>query len=113
MLDSMLNGLHLALGLDVLGLMVLATFIGNFFGAVPGLGPGAKRGAIRANLLDVSGNNLGKNLLSPRATVPPAAAVSTSAIAPAVTNEASRPIAWAALPLLVKASCKNCSAARR
>ena len=38
MLEAMLSGLYQATRLDVLGLMLIATFIGNFFGVVPGLG---------------------------------------------------------------------------
>ena len=38
MIESMLAGLQQVLTLKVMGLMVIATFIGNFFGAVPGLG---------------------------------------------------------------------------
>ncbi len=38
MLESMYAGLQQVLTLKVMGLMVAATFIGNFFGAVPGLG---------------------------------------------------------------------------
>jgi putative tricarboxylic transport membrane protein len=38
MIESMLAGLQLVLTLKVIGLMIVATFIGNFFGAVPGLG---------------------------------------------------------------------------
>ena len=38
MIESMLAGLQQVLTLKVMGLMVVATFIGNFFGAVPGLG---------------------------------------------------------------------------
>lgn len=34
----MWSGLQQATSLEILGLMVLATFIGNFFGAIPGLG---------------------------------------------------------------------------
>jgi len=38
MIESMLAGLQLVLTVKVMGLMIVATFIGNFFGAVPGLG---------------------------------------------------------------------------
>ena len=38
MLESMLAGLQQMMTVKVLGLMIIATFIGNFFGAVPGLG---------------------------------------------------------------------------
>lgn len=38
MLEAMLNGLRMVMDWQVLGLMLLATFLGNFFGAVPGLG---------------------------------------------------------------------------
>jgi TctA family transporter len=38
MVDAMLSGLQQALQPNIIGLMVVATFIGNFFGAVPGLG---------------------------------------------------------------------------
>jgi len=38
MLEAMLSGLQQALGWHILGLMLIATFIGNFFGIVPGLG---------------------------------------------------------------------------
>ena len=38
MIESMWAGLQQVLTLKVMGLMVVATFIGNFFGAVPGLG---------------------------------------------------------------------------
>lgn len=38
MLEAMMSGLQQAISLHVLGLMVIATFIGNFFGVVPGLG---------------------------------------------------------------------------
>ncbi len=38
MLEAMVNGLKLVMTLPVLGLMLIATLIGNFFGAVPGLG---------------------------------------------------------------------------
>jgi len=38
MLESMLAGLQQMMTVKVLGLMMIATFIGNFFGAVPGLG---------------------------------------------------------------------------
>ena len=35
MIESMLAGLQLVFSWKVMGLMVVATFIGNFFGAVP------------------------------------------------------------------------------
>ena len=38
MIESMLAGLQLVFTWKIIGLMVVATFIGNFFGAVPGLG---------------------------------------------------------------------------
>lgn len=38
MIESMFAGLQQVLTLKVMGLMIIATFIGNFFGAVPGLG---------------------------------------------------------------------------
>ena len=38
MIESMLNGLQLVMNWQVLGLMLFATLLGNFFGAVPGLG---------------------------------------------------------------------------
>ena len=38
MIEAMLSGLRLVMDWQVLGLMILATFFGNFFGAVPGLG---------------------------------------------------------------------------
>ena len=38
MIESMWAGLQLVLSVKVMGLMLIATFIGNFFGAVPGLG---------------------------------------------------------------------------
>jgi len=38
MLESMWVGLQLVISWKVMGLMIVATFIGNFFGAVPGLG---------------------------------------------------------------------------
>ena len=38
MIESMLDGLQLVMNWQVLGLMLFATFLGNFFGAVPGLG---------------------------------------------------------------------------
>lgn len=38
MIESMLSGLQQVMSWQVLGLIVVATFIGNFFGAVPGLG---------------------------------------------------------------------------
>ena len=38
MIEAMWSGLQQATSLEIIGLMVLATFIGNFFGAVPGLG---------------------------------------------------------------------------
>lgn len=38
MIESMFAGLQQVMTLKVMGLMIIATFIGNFFGAVPGLG---------------------------------------------------------------------------
>ena len=38
MIEAMLEGLKLATALPVLGMMFIATIVGNFFGAVPGLG---------------------------------------------------------------------------
>ncbi len=38
MIEAMLAGLQQVLTLEVMGLILVATFIGNFFGAVPGLG---------------------------------------------------------------------------
>ncbi len=38
MLDSILNGLMLLMDWKLIGLMLIAIFLGNFFGAVPGLG---------------------------------------------------------------------------
>jgi TctA family transporter len=38
MLEAMLSGLQQCMSWQVLSLMLFATFLGNFFGAVPGLG---------------------------------------------------------------------------
>jgi len=38
MIDAMLSGLYMVFDWQVIGLMLLAVFLGNFFGAVPGLG---------------------------------------------------------------------------
>jgi len=38
MIEAMISGLQQVMQWKVLGLMLIATFIGNFFGAVPGLG---------------------------------------------------------------------------